>query len=120
MEQYRRTDRVNDELKRLIGDLIEREVQDPRVGFVTVLDVRVARDFSVASVYVTVAEDEDTEETLAGLNAAARFLRKRIGESMRLRMTPELKFIYDTSLDTGFRMEALLKQIADERENDDR
>ncbi len=119
MEQYRRTDRVNDELKRLLGDLIEREVQDPRIGFVTILDVRVARDFSVATVYVTVAEDEDTEENMAGLKAAARFLRKRIGESMRLRLTPELHFVYDTSLDTGFRMEALLKQIADERDEDD-
>ncbi len=119
MEQYRRTDRVNDELKRLLGDLIEREVQDPRIGFVTVLDVKVARDFSVATVYVTIAEDEDTEETLAGLKAAARFLRKRVGESMRLRLTPELHFVYDTSLDTGFRMDALLKQIADERDRDD-
>ncbi len=119
MEQYRRTHRVNDELKRLLGDLIEREVQDPRIGFVTVLDVRVARDFSVATVYVTVGEDEDTEENLAGLKAAARFLRKRIGESMRLRLTPELHFVYDTTLDTGFRMEALLKQIADERDEDD-
>lgn len=119
MEPFRRTDRVNDELKRLLGDLIEREVQDPRVGFVTVLDVEIARDFSVATVYVTIAEDEDTEETLAGLKAAARFLRKRIGESMSLRLTPELHFVYDTSLDRGFRMEALLKQIADERNDDD-
>lgn len=119
MEPFRRIDRVNDELKRLLGDLLEREVKDPRVGFVTILDVEVARDFSVATVYVTIAEDEDTEETLAGLKAAARFLRKRVGESMSLRLTPELHFVYDTSLDRGFRMDALLKQIADERNDDD-
>jgi len=119
VEPFRRTDRVNDELKRLLGDLLEREVQDPRVGFVTILDVEIARDFSVATVYVTIAEDEDKEETLAGLKAAARFLRKRVGESMSLRLTPELHFIYDNSLDRGFRMDALLKQIADERNDDD-
>lgn len=119
MEPFRRTDRVNDELKRLLGDLLEREVQDPRVGFVTILDVEVARDFSVATVYVTIAEDEDTEKTLAGLKAAARFLRKRVGESMSLRLTPELHFVYDNTLDRGFRMDALLKQIADERNDDD-
>ncbi len=119
MEPFRRTDRVNDELKRLLGDLLEREVQDPRVGFVTILDVEVARDFSVATVYVTIAEDEDTEKTLAGLKAAARFLRKRVGESMSLRLTPELHFVYDNTLDRGFRMDALRKQIADERNDDD-
>ncbi len=89
------------------------------MGFVTILDVEVARDFSVATVYVTIAEDEDTEKTLAGLKAAARFLRKRVGESMSLRLTPELHFVYDNTLDRGFRMDALLKQIADERNDDD-
>ncbi|MFC1499857.1 30S ribosome-binding factor RbfA [Candidatus Zixiibacteriota bacterium] len=119
MEHFKRTDRVNDELKRLLGDLLEREVQDPRVGFVTVLDVEVARDFSVATVYVTLPEDQDTEETMAGLKAAAGFLRKRVGESMSLRLTPELLFVYDTSLDHGFRMDALFRKIAEERNDND-
>ena len=119
MEPYRRTDRINDELRRLLGDLLEREVRDPRVGFVTILEVEVSRDLSVATVYVTVGENEDAGETLAGLKAAAGFLRKRIGESMRLRLTPELHFVYDTSLDRGFRMDALLKQIADDRNDNE-
>lgn len=119
MEPFRRTDRVNDELRRVLGDLIEHEVRDPRVGFVTVLEVEVSRDLSVATVYFTVAEGEDTGETREGLQAAAGFLRKRVGESLRLRLTPELRFVYDTSLDRGFRMDALLREIAEERNDDD-
>ena len=96
--------------------MIEREVKDPRVGFVTVTGVKVARDFSVATIYVTVGETEDLEETLAGLRAASGFIRKRLGETVKLRNTPELRFIYDSSVDRGFRMDALLKQLADERD----
>jgi len=116
MESFDRTDRVGDEIKRIVGTLIEREVKDPRVGFVTVTGVKVARDFSVATIYVTVGETEDLEETLAGLRAASGFIRKRLGENVKLRNTPELRFIYDSSVDRGFRMDALLKQLADERD----
>jgi ribosome-binding factor A len=116
MESFDRTDRVGDEIKRIVGTLIEREVKDPRVGFVTVTGVKVARDFSVATIYVTVGETEDLEETLAGLRAASGFIRKRLGEAVKLRNTPELRFIYDSSVDRGFRMDALLKQLADERD----
>jgi ribosome-binding factor A len=115
MEQYSRTTRIGDEIKRVLGMLIEREVKDPRIGFVTVTGVKVSRDLSLAAVYVTVGDADNLDETMAGLSAAAGFLRKRVGESIRLRNTPELRFIYDKSLDRGFQMDALLKRIADER-----
>jgi len=69
----------------------------------------------VANVYVTTSEMDDLEETMAGLSAAAGFLRKRLSESIKLRNTPELRFFYDRSLDRGFQMNALLKRLADER-----
>ncbi len=119
MGSFKRTDRVRDEIKRILGDLIEKEVKDPRVGFVTVMDVDVAGDFSIAKVYVTVGEHEDMDDVLAGLKAASGFLRHRLGELVRLRVTPELQFVYDSSVDKGFQMDALLKRIAEERENDD-
>lgn len=119
MEPYKRTERVGDEIKRVLGELIEKEVRDPRVGFVTVMDVDVARDFSIAKVYVTVGEHEDTDDVLAGLKAASGFLRRRVGELVRLRVTPELLFAYDSSVDRGFEMDALLKRIAEERENNE-
>ena len=115
MEQFNRTMRVGDEIKKVIGMLIEREVKDPRIGFVTITGVKVSRDLSMATVYVTTGEMDDPEKTIAGLSAAAGFLRKRLGELIKLRNTPELRFIYDKSLDRGFQMDALLKRLADER-----
>ncbi len=116
MKRFSRTDRVRDEIKRIVGILVEQEVNDPRVGFVTITAVEVSRDFAVATIYVTVGEAENVEETLAGLRAASGFLRKRLGETVRLRNTPELRFVYDQSIDRGFRMDALLKRLADERD----
>ena len=115
MGQSNRTARIGDEIKKVIGMLIERELKDPRIGFVTVTGVKVSRDISVANVYVTTSEMDDLEETMAGLSAAAGFLRKRLSESIKLRNTPELRFFYDRSLDRGFQMNALLKRLADER-----
>lgn len=115
MGQFNRATRVGDEIKRVVGMLIEREVKDPRIGFVTITGAKVSRDLSIATVYVTTGEMDDLEETMAGLSAAAGFLRKRIGELIKLRHTPELRFIYDKSLDRGFQMDALLKRLADER-----
>lgn len=119
MQHFKRTDRVRDEIKRVLGELIEKEVRDPRVGFVTVMDVDVSGDFSIAKVYVTVGEHEDMDDVLAGLRAASGFLRRRVGELVRLRVTPELHFVYDSSVDKGFQMDALLKRIAEERENNE-
>lgn len=119
MESFKRIDRVSDELKKVVGELIEREVNDPRVGFVTVTGVKVARDFAVAKIYVTVGENDDVEETMAGLKNAAGFLRKRVGERIKLRVTPVIQFSYDKSVDRGFRMDALLKRISEERYEDD-
>ena len=77
MERFSRTDRVGDEIKRIVGILVEQEVKDPRVGFVTITAVEVPRDFAVATIYVTVGEAEDVEETLAGLGVEAKFKKAR-------------------------------------------
>jgi ribosome-binding factor A len=115
MKPFSRTDRLNDQIKRILSELLERDVKDPRIGFVTITGVEVASDLSIARVYVTAAEGQDTGETLGGLQAAAGFLRGRIGEELSLRNTPELRFLYDESLDRGMRMDALLRRIAEER-----
>ena len=108
-----------DQIKRLVGDLIEREVHDPRVGFTTVTGVEVSPDYSVARVYVTVGQQEDPQRSLQGLSAASGFLRARLAERLSLRQTPELRFFYDESIDQGFRMDAILKRIAEERNDVD-
>jgi ribosome-binding factor A len=118
MKPFTRTDRLNEEILRILSGLIEREVQDPRVGLVTVTGVEVARDLSVARIFVTVPDGQDVEGTLKGVKAAAGFLRSRLAEIMQLRSVPELRFRYDDSIERGIRMEALFRRLAEEREED--
>ncbi|MFO7768972.1 MAG: 30S ribosome-binding factor RbfA [bacterium] len=118
MRSFDRTDRVNDQIQKILGGIIERELRDPRIGFVTITDVEASKDYSVADIYFTVGEDQDPKESLDGLQAAAGYLRKRLGEEISIRQTPELRFEYDESVDRGFRMERLLKEIAEERDED--
>ncbi|MFC1544226.1 30S ribosome-binding factor RbfA [Gemmatimonadota bacterium] len=116
VKPFSRTDRLNDEVRRVLAGVMETEIRDPRVGFVTVTEVEISRDLAVAKVYVTMAETEDPEDTMAGLQSAAGYLRKRLGEELRLRTVPEIRFLHDDSVDRGFRMDALLKKIAEERD----
>ena len=119
MKPFQRTDRLNDQILKILAEVVEHEIQDPRVGFVTITGVEVSGDLSVARVFMTVGEDDDVEESLEGLRAGSGYLRKRLGEELSIRVIPELRFQYDESLDRGLRMEALFRQIAEERDESD-
>jgi len=115
----RRVQRLNEQLKREIIDIVRREVKDPRVGDLVVTGVEVTADLSFARVYVQVPQREDEEETLAGLQAAAPFIRAQIGERLRVRRTPELRFEPDHSLEHARRINELLAEAGlDEDETD--
>jgi len=102
---------LEETLRRILADALARDVQDPRVGFVTVSEVRLNKDRTLAEVFYTVMGDEEQRETtLAGLKSCRGFLRQRIGEQVRLRTLPELRFRYDDSLDRSFRIEELLQK----------
>jgi ribosome-binding factor A len=109
---FERSDRVAEAIKREISDLLFREVKDPRVHFATVTDVEVAHDLRFVKIYVSVmGDDEAKAETMAGLEAATGFLRKHIGQRVRLRFTPEIRFYLDKSLDRAMRISELLESI---------
>lgn len=105
---YSRVDRLGEQIARELATLIDQEVRDPMVTRVTVSGVEVARDLSHARVYVTPAAGSDPAETVRGLNRAAAFLRRRLGDHMRLRTIPALHFVYDKTLDVANRIDALL------------
>jgi len=108
----RRVPRLNEQFKREITDILRSEVKDPRIGFVTVTDVRVSADLSVARVYVSVmGGPREKEETLEGLRAAAPFIRGEIGRRMRIRRAPELRFELDVTLERAMRIEQLLREV---------
>lgn len=95
---FPRSRRVAEQIQRELGTLITTEVKDPRVHLATVTDVEVSRDLAHAKVYIGVLEmQHDPAEVMAGLTHAAGFLRARLGRLLKLRLTPQLKFIEDTT-----------------------
>lgn len=110
-----RANRVAEQMKKELGDIIGRKLKDPRVGFVTVTDVEVSGDLQQAKVFITALGDGDKKEaTLKGLEKAKGFIRSEIGARIRLRKTPELLFEWDDSYERGERIDKLLHEIHDE------
>jgi ribosome-binding factor A len=135
-----RAQRVADQIQRILADLIQREIRDPRLGMISVTGVDVSRDFSYATVFVTVmsagaghhnigtrlkdmsAEDqEDIKQNLQILNRAAGFLRGQLARSLSLRVIPSLKFRYDESIGDGQYLSSLIDDaISSDAEHADR
>lgn len=111
-KEYERAQRIASQLKRELADLIRLEVKDPRLAWVTVDDVEVSRDLSVAKVYVFSLEEDKLDGSLEALKNAAPFLRCELGKRLKLRTIPELRFYRDTALESGLRVTRLLDQIA--------
>lgn len=105
-----RANRVAEQMKKELGEIIGRKLKDPRIGFVTVTDVAVTGDLQQATIYITVL-DGNKEDTLKALEKAKGFIRSEIGQRIRLRITPELLFEFDESAAYGNRIDDLLRQI---------
>ncbi len=112
-QEYSRTQRVGDYLKRELALLIQQELRDPRVGMVNINEVEVSRDLAHAKVFITFVGDrgdEANEQALKVLNAAQGFLRSRIASSNHMRTTPRLHFVLDISVQRGAHLSALIDQ----------
>lgn len=110
-KEFPRSRRVGEEIQRLLAELIRRELKDPRVGLVTVTEVSVSKDLGHAKIYVsTLDADADREELVRALQHAAGFLRSQLAQRLNTRTTPELRFIYDASIEEGQRMDRLISE----------
>jgi ribosome-binding factor A len=108
----RRTERVADTLREEIAQIVGYELEDPRLGSVTVTDVRLADNMRDARVYVTIAGDESEHKAaLSALRHAAPYVRKQLGLSLNLPRTPELHFVRDRVEEEGERVDQLLEEI---------
>ena len=117
--EFKRSERVAGSLRRELAKLIQMEVKDPEVGFIGLSDVEVSRDLSHAKVFITVFETEKAASTLKALKRAAGYLRKRLGQEMRIRSVPELHFHHDSSVETGLRMDSLIDAaVSSDREHE--
>jgi ribosome-binding factor A len=103
--------RVDEAIRQVIGDALAGELKDPRVGFVTVTDVRTSADISHARVYVSVlGDDAQREQSLEGLRSAHGFLQRRIASELAFKRTPTLEFAYDDTTDRAMRLEELMRE----------
>jgi ribosome-binding factor A len=115
--EFKRTDRVAEQLQRELAQIIQLELKDPRLGMVTVCAVDLTRDLHYATVYVTFLGIEETvkatTEAVAVLNDAASFIRVQIGKRMRMRAVPHVKFLFDQSISRGRDLSSLIEQARD-------
>src|SRR5271167_2307283 len=109
--------RVDEAIRQVLGDALAGELKDPRVGFVTVTDVKTSADLRHARVYVSVLGEgggpsgqAQREATLAGLQSAHGFLQGRVAGELHLKRTPTLQFSYDDTTDRALRVEALIDE----------
>lgn len=101
--------RVNERMRRSIGESIS-ELSDPRIGFVTVTGVSIARDFRSAKVYVSVlGSDQERDATMAALRSAHGILQRAVAREAKIHHTPQLEFIYDESTDAAMRLDHILR-----------
>src|SRR5690349_1682330 len=112
MAQGSRTERVADQIRGELAQLLAREVHDPGIGFVTITRVQVSPDIQQARVFYTVLGDDAARKNSArALERASAFLRRQIGARLRLKRVPELKFQYDEAVAGQDRIEQLLNEI---------
>ena len=112
----RRTDRVADAIQEEIAQLLLREIKDPRIGMITLTGVRVSPDLRHARVLFSVlGEQERRDEALAGLRSAAGFIRAQLARRLNIRVSPEIVFEADTSLEEAERVSRLLKDTSTDR-----
>ena len=121
MKEFNRADRVGAQMQRELALLLRDEAKDLRLSEVTLQEVRVTCDLSHAKVYFTVLDKDEAPWFTEILGHAAGFLRRRLGQIMKLRTIPELHFVYDKSIEEGQRLSALIEKAvaSDHREEED-
>jgi ribosome-binding factor A len=114
-QDFKRTDRIAEQMQRDLAELIRTSLKDPRVGMITVNSVEVARDLGYADIYVTLltvedldADSDQVKQTIKILNGAAGFLRTELGRMIKLRMIPQLRFHFDASVKRGRQLDQLI------------
>ncbi|WP_031433201.1 30S ribosome-binding factor RbfA [Methylomarinum vadi] len=114
-KEYGRSDRVASQMQKELAFVLQREINDSRLGFITVNEVVVSKDLAVAKIYVTVlnADEEGKQRNIDVLNELAPAIRHEVARRMRLRHISEFRFYYDNSFDTGMRVAELLRDKDD-------
>lgn len=116
--EFNRSQRIASQIQRELAIILQAEVKDRRLGFMTVNEVELTRDLSVAKVYFTVLgkSHEQVEKDRATLDRSIPFMRRELAKRIRIRVLPELRFIHDESLEKGMRIDRLLNDRVPDRD----
>ncbi len=118
-KSFHRTDRVSAQMRRDLGTLVHEAVRELGLPSVSVSDVEVTRDLAHAKVFVTALQSEKSAEAMKGLKEHAKEIRYQLAQVMKLRHVPELHFEYDDSVDRGERIDAILRDLPDIRDEEE-
>ncbi|MCK4675071.1 MAG: 30S ribosome-binding factor RbfA [Gammaproteobacteria bacterium] len=108
--EFSRSERMAEQLRRELAEIVRDEINDPRLGFISFTEVRMSRDLSHAVIYCSVLNSEDQVESIEVLNRAVGFVRKEIARRIRARIVPTLKFVIDDSVTRGVAMDDLIRE----------
>lgn len=109
---FSRANRVGEEIRKEVSQLIREELKDPRLGFLTITSVEVTNDLRYSKIFVSIFGNEEAKKnTLSALKSAAGFLRSELGKRLRLRYTPDLLFHFDESIEHGAKMSKLINEV---------
>ncbi len=111
--EFSRSQRMAEQLRRDLAEIVRAEIKDPRLGFLSFTEVKVSRDLSHALVYCSVLDVQEQEESLKTLNRASGYIRKLIAGRIHARIVPTLKFVLDDSMQRGAQMDELIRQAID-------
>ena len=110
-KSFSRKDRVAEQIRRELAELIRSELKDPRVGMISITDVGVTADYAHAKIFFsTLAGSEHVAEVMTGLQKASGFLRRELGKRISIHMTPQLHFVFDESLERGADLSQLIQK----------
>jgi len=108
--EFSRSERMAEQLRRELAEIVRDEMKDPRLGFVSFTEIRMSRDLSHAVIYCSILNSEQQDEAIEVLNRAVGFIRKEIGRRIRARIVPTLKFVVDESVTRGVAMDELISK----------
>lgn len=109
---FARSDRVSEQIRRDLAQLIQSELKDPRVGMISLTAVELTPDYAHAKIFFTTLKSEHLDEIQRGLKRASGFLRRELGKLIKIHTLPELHFVYDNSLERGASLSALIDQAS--------
>jgi len=120
MREFKRQDRLRDQIKREIADILLHTIKNPRLGFVTITDVELSKDLKYAKVYYSAMGNRvEKSDSARALDRTRGVVQAELGKRLRIRQTPQISYHVDRSLDYGERIDSLLDQIKKEKDTDE-